>query len=77
MPEFVIVEYLWLFNGIVTLTVKNLGTELAGLAAMVVEHASQFQDNRRNSLRHPAFSHVALSGVSRLFAAPVDISSIV
>lgn len=36
-------------------------------------NASRFQDNRRSSLHRPAFSHVALSAASRLFAAPVDI----
>lgn len=74
MPgEFVIVEYLWLFNDIVTLVVRNLGIELVGLVARVVANASRFQDNHRSSLRRLAFSHVVLSGVSRLFAAPVDI----
>lgn len=53
-------------------SVKSLGTELIDPAAEVVGNASRFRDNHRSSSHRLALLHVALSAVSRLFAAPTD-----
>jgi hypothetical protein len=63
-----------LFKDIIISIVKNLEIGLTDPVVKAVENASRFQDNRRNSLHRSVFLHVALSGVSRLFAAPMNIN---